>query len=187
MGLMSGLGHNGGPSVEAGVAWRTHCWTKARADLLPHLPIEVLRGRVKRARELGLEYRTYASVRAATGHDVIGFLFSTNALRLLVPLAVMPVDRAEKLAAIVDCGRVALVQAPLTIAQVQGMAAIDEAQVAPLPLASWAVVRDSLRAALGKRPGDGMLLVGDTALEREWCAAGRLAGYLPAERYFVRQ
>ncbi len=59
-------GHNGGPTLEPGGAWRRHCWRKARADLLPHLPIEVLRTRVRRAGELGLDYRTYASVRAAT-------------------------------------------------------------------------------------------------------------------------
>jgi hypothetical protein len=29
-----------------------------------------------------------------------------------------------------------------------------------------------------------VILVGDLALERDWSAAGRLAGYLPAERYF---
>jgi hypothetical protein len=28
------------------------------------------------------------------------------------------------------------------------------------------------------------VLVGDMALERDWCAAGRLAGYVSAERYF---
>jgi hypothetical protein len=29
-----------------------------------------------------------------------------------------------------------------------------------------------------------VILVGETALEREWCAAGRLAGWIPAARYF---
>ncbi len=32
-------------------------------------------------------------------------------------------------------------------------------------------------------PG-GVMLIGDTPLEREWCEAGRLAGYLAADRYF---
>jgi hypothetical protein len=39
-------------------------------------------------------------------------------------------------------------------------------------------------AALGRVPGDGVILVGETALEREWCAAGLLAGWIPAARYF---
>jgi len=29
-----------------------------------------------------------------------------------------------------------------------------------------------------------MILVTDPVIERAWSAAGRLAGYLPAERYF---
>ena len=76
-----GIGHNGGPTTEGGRTWRQHCWKKARAELVPHLPIEIVRQRVARAKELGLPYKTYASVRASTGRDVIGFLFSSNALR----------------------------------------------------------------------------------------------------------
>ena len=39
------IGHNGGPSVEPGEAWRRYCWSAARAALLPTLPIEALRTR----------------------------------------------------------------------------------------------------------------------------------------------
>lgn len=183
---VAALGHNGGPGLEPGASWRRHCWSKARADLLPHLPIEVLRGRVKRAAELGLDYRTYAGVRAASGHDVVAFLFSSNALRLLAPRPALPGDRAAKLAAITACGRIALAQAPLSVAALDAAAAglIDTAHPAPAALAVWAETRAALRAALGRLPSDRVLLVGDMTLEREWCAAGRLAGYLPAERYF---
>jgi hypothetical protein len=79
------LGHNGGPSLDRGFGWRHHCWKTAREALLPNLPIEVVRLRVKRAAEIGLDYRTYASIRASSGHDVVAFLFSSNALRLLPP------------------------------------------------------------------------------------------------------
>ena len=37
------VGHNGGPAMDAGAAWRRHCWRVARAELLPHLPIAVIR------------------------------------------------------------------------------------------------------------------------------------------------
>lgn len=79
---MSGIGHNKGPTIEAGKSWRKHCWTKARRELLPTLPIEIVRRRVARAKELGLDYKSYASIRAASGHDVVAFLFSSNALRV---------------------------------------------------------------------------------------------------------
>lgn len=181
---MSGLGHNGGPSLQPGVAWRTHCWRAAREQLLPTLPIEVVRLRVKRARDLGLEYKTYASVRAATGHDLIAFLFSSNALRLIRGQAVLPKDRADKLDTM-TCARIALAVAPLEPQAVLVNPQIDQAHAAPFALAKFAEARAAIRAALGKVPGDRVLLVGDLALEREWCAAGRLAGYLPAERFFA--
>lgn len=184
---MSGPGHNGGPTLDPGQSWRRHCWGRARADLLPHLPIEVLRGRVRRAQELGLDYRTYASVRAASGHDVVAFLFSSNALRVMPRRPVLPADRALRLEALIGCGRIALAQPPLTPEHLMEAAAprIDAAHPAPQALAGFAQIRDRLRTALGRLPGDGVILVGDMALERDWCAAGRLAWYLPAERFFA--
>ncbi len=184
---LPGLGHNLGPTMEAGTSWRKHCWGQAREALLPHLPIEVLRGRIRRAKELGLEYKTYASVRAASGHDVVAFLFSSNALRLLGAMPALPQDRADKLASLVNCGRLAVVSAPLqpevALQAAQGL--IEAAHVAPGALASFAEARAMIQVAKAGLPGDRVLLVGDMALEQGWCAAGRLAGYVPAARYFA--
>ena len=83
---MAQIGHNGGPSAAEGLSWRKHCWTQARAALLPY--------------------------------------------------------------------------------------------------AGFAEAYATLRAALPDIPSDRVILVDDTALEREWCAAGRLAAYLPADRCF---
>jgi hypothetical protein len=188
---MNGLvGHNNGPATDAGVTWRKHCWTRARADLIPHLPIEILRGRVKRAKEIGLDYKTYASVRASTGRDVVGFLFSSNALRAFLANATMPDDRRAKLASLIDCRRVALITAPLhpdEFKAANGANVLDHATTSPDFLTKWShsgrVVTGALREY--KLPADGVLLIGDTTLEREWSEAGRLAGYLPSDRYFV--
>ncbi len=81
-GSVTGIGHNRGPSLATGQSWRAHCWRQARTDLLPVLPLEVVRLRVRRAKEIGLDYRTYAGIRATTGHDLVAFLFSTNALHV---------------------------------------------------------------------------------------------------------
>jgi len=151
---------------------------------LPTLPVEVVRLRVKRARDLGLDYKTYASVRAATGHDLIAFLFSSNALRVVRGDEALPLDRVAKLQAL-HCERIALAVAPLTPQAILALPQIDAAYPAPFALAKFAEARAAIRAALGKMPGDRVLLVGDMALERDWCAAGRLAGYLPAERFFA--
>jgi hypothetical protein len=187
-----GVGHNRGPSLEPGQAWRRHCWTEARRALLPHLPLEVIRLRVRRAEAIGLDYRTYATVRATSSCDIVAFLFSSNALRLMRSGDRLPADRAEKLGALRDCGRAVLAHPPHDPARLA--AAIEAAHairfdcVAPAPhfAAPWSAVRAGVLAALTPAglPPRGVLLVGDTGFEREWSAAGRLAGYLPAERYF---
>ncbi|PJF11204.1 hypothetical protein [Pseudorhodobacter sp. MZDSW-24AT] len=184
MGLSAGLGHNGGPEL-AGLSWRGHCWRTARARLLPNLPLEVVRLRVRRAAELGLDYKTYAGIRASTGHDLVAFLFSSNALRILRQGQALPADRAVKLGAIQSTRLIGLAVPPLA-AQTLAEAAPILAQThsAPPLLGSFNQARDQLRAVLGKTPSDTVLLIGDHGLEAEWCAAGRLAGYLPAARYF---
>ena len=177
-------GHNRGPSMVPGSGWHRHCWRTAREALLPTLPVEVVRLRVKRAADLGLDYRTYASVRAQTGHDLVAFLFSSNALRAHLLSPAMPPGRAAKLAA-VAAARHGLAVQPLQAAVLAAAnPQLDRADPAPWALAPWAATRQGLRAALAGLPGDRVLLVGDHPLEAEWCAAGRLAGYLPAERYF---
>lgn len=175
------IGHNGGPGVEPGTSWRRHCWAEARAALLPVLPIEVVRTRVRRAQDLGLDYRTYASVRASTGHDLVAFLFSSNALRADPR---MGPDRAAKLV-LVKAGRIGLAVTGLTPEVLAGAnPELDRAEAAPPHLAPWGAAGRQIRAGLAGVPPDRVALVGDMGLERDWCAAGRLAFYLPAERYF---
>lgn len=179
----AGLGHNGGPEM-TGLSWRKQCWTVARERLLPTLPIEVVRLRIRRAAELGLDYKTYAGIRASTGHDLVAFLFSSNALRVLAPAPHLPDDRAAKLAAL-SATRIGLASPPLPPSRLQDVAPqLSSCHAAPRHLASFAVARAALREALGRLPGDQVLLIGDHGLEAEWCAAARLAGYLPAARYF---
>ncbi|MGQ0564261.1 MAG: hypothetical protein ACT4OK_04230 [Gemmobacter sp.] len=178
------IGHNDGPTMEPGAAWRRHCWTQARDRLLPHLPIEVLRGRLRRAADLGLDYRAYAGIRAATGHDVVAVLFSSNALAAH-PLPAP--DRLAKLAAIGGAQRIGLATRPLAAPALLQAAdgALDAAHAAPDHLARWSDARATLRRALGRTPGDRAILIGAHLLEAEWCAAGGLAGYLPETRYFA--
>ncbi|MDO9637879.1 MAG: hypothetical protein Q7J44_04995 [Pseudotabrizicola sp.] len=183
--MTAGIGHNHGPEM-TGLSWRTHCWRAARTRLVPVLPLEVVRLRVRRAAELGLEYKTYAGIRASTGHDLVAFLFSSNALRVLRAGQVVPLDRAEKLAGIANTGLIGLAIPPLqATALAQAVPMLTRSHAAPHHLASFADARLRLREVLGKTPSDTVLLIGDHGLEAEWCAAGRLAGYLPAERYFT--
>lgn len=178
------IGHNRGPTMEPGAAWRRHCWTAARTALLPHLPLEVLRRRLRRAAELGLDYGTYAGIRAATGHDVVAVLFSSNAL---AAAPAVPRARLDRLAAVTGAARVGLATPPLTApALLPGAGGhLDAAHRAPAAHAPWRDVRAALRAALERTPGDQAILIGAYAPEAAWVAAGGLAGYVPAERYFA--
>ncbi|AMY70231.1 hypothetical protein [Frigidibacter mobilis] len=111
---MSGIGHNRGPALtSAGKGWQVHCWRKARTDLLPQLPLEVIRLRVRRAREIGLDYPSYATVRATTGHDIVAFLYSSNALHLFRADQALAAERAAKLAAQSGVARQLAAQPPL--------------------------------------------------------------------------
>jgi len=180
------IGHNGGPSLAPGATWRRMCWQKAREALLPVLPIEVLRTRVRRASDLGLDYRTYASVRAQTGHDVVTFLFSSNAVQVTPFQLRMPGDIASKLAC-VQAERIGLLIGAIpAIALADLNPELDRVEPAPQLWAGFGAARHRLREILGAVPGDKVVLVGDQPLEAEWCAAGRLAAYLTAERYFGR-
>lgn len=186
--MTPGPGHNKGPTLEPGTSFRRYVWTKARRDLVKTVPLEILRRRIARAAELGLDYKTYASIRASTGHDVIGFLFSGNALRLRA--AQIAPDRAAKLAALQDARKIALIYPPNTPDSIQqSNMVIDAAFRAPRFTDSWSVMRDRVAKAIHRQhiPSDTIVVIGDTTLEREWADAGKTAGYLSSDRYFGMQ
>ncbi|MCF2904535.1 hypothetical protein L0666_06015 [Octadecabacter sp. CECT 8868] len=181
---MSGIGHNSGRVDEPGKSWRTHVWAKARQQLMPKLPIEVIRRRVARAKELGLPYKTYAGLRAASGDDLIGFMFSNNALDVLRRSDVVPAPKADKLSALKDTRTVGVAHAPVDPKQL--VPPLEAAFTAPKPLAPWVRTRAELRNVLATAgtPSSRVVLICETELEREWAEAGRMAGVLSASQYF---
>lgn len=178
---MSGIGHNGGPQL-SGTGWRRHCWRHARAALLPKMPIEVVRRRVARAAELGLDYRTYAGIRASTGRDVVALLFSTNALRM-ERSHMPPPERIAHLDALRRCERIVLAQPPYEAQAIADRLRLPAAS-APAPHAPWGEARAAILAATGASPPDGVVLVGAAAFERDWAEAARLAAFLRDDRVF---
>ncbi|RJE83804.1 hypothetical protein [Paracoccus onubensis] len=183
--MTAGIGHNGGPSV-ASTSWRTHCWRRARADLLPVLPVEVVRTRVRRAQSLGLDYRTYAGVRATTGRDLVAFLFSSNALGVFRDGQPLDRGRAEKLD-ILPLDR-HLGVGPGLDARALGQR-IEAVSARPLPVfgSQWAAMRNEAKAWLHAQglPGNAVLMIGETDHERELMAAGGLAGFITGTHYFT--
>ena len=184
-----GIGHNQGPTLARGQMWRTFQWKRARAEAMPKaMPLMVVRMHVARAHALGLDYPTYAAVRKASGRDIMGLLFSSNALRVVkADQPHMPVERGEVLSAVAGAKRLALVHRPLHPAAIRlANPVLDAVDAAPKFTDSWAGMRDHLGGVLTgqKLLGDQVLIIGDTAFERDWTTAARAAGYVEAARYF---
>ena len=184
---MSGIGHNGGPTLERGHSWRTYQWRKAQKALMPNtIPLAIVKMRVRRAAELGMDYKAYASIRQATGRDICGLLFSSNALRIMVGSAAMPPERRRVVAAVKGADRLALVHGALDLETILSSNPLDAVRPAPDLRMSWTETHTRLRDFVVERRlvGDQVVVIGETALEREWLSAARAAGYIPAERYF---
>jgi hypothetical protein len=175
--------------MEAGYGFRKVAWKKARRALLPALPLEVVRVRVARAKRLGLPYSTYATIRATSGHDIVAFLFSGNALELSPARIAPPVTARDRLRDLDGAAeRLAAIYAPLPAAAVlRACPEIDAGVRAPDILTPWGETRARLRGLMAERglPPDGVVLVSATALEREWCGAAGLAGTVAAEAFFA--
>jgi hypothetical protein len=189
--MRAGIGHNQGPTMERGQKWRAFQWQKARDAAMPKaIPLMVVKMHVARAHALGLDYPTYAAVRKATGRDIMGLLFSSNALRVVRAEApYVPVERGAVLAAVTGARKLALAHAPLNPDMI-GLAnpMLDAVGPAPKFTESWSAMGEHLGAFMTQQHllRDQVLIIGDTSFERDWYAAGRAAGYLEAQRYFAQ-
>lgn len=175
--------------MERGQKWRSFQWQKARDAAMPKaIPLMVVKMHVARAHQLGLDYPTYAAVRKATGRDIMGLLFSSNALRVVRAGApYMPVARAEVLDAVTNARKLALVHAPLQTDMIElANPVLDAVGAAPKFTDSWGDMRDHLGGFITRQSlnRDQVLIIGDTSLERDWGTAAQAAGYIEAARYF---
>ncbi|MGB3246806.1 MAG: hypothetical protein WBB25_19895, partial [Sulfitobacter sp.] len=176
--MTPGIGHNQGPTMERGQKWRAFQWQKARDAAMPRaIPLMVVKMHVARAHALGLDYPTYAAVRKASGRDIMALLFSSNALRIVrATEPQMPVARGDVLGAVQGAKRLALIHAPVRADRVATCnPALDAAREAPKFTDSWTAMRDHLGGFIAdqKLVSDQVLIIGDTALERDWPAAAR--------------
>ena len=139
---------------------------------------------MKRAKDLGLPYRTYAGLRASNGHDLIGFLFSTNALRVFRRGQELPLDRSASLGALKDCRRIALTHPPLSPQEIESP--LEGGIAAPSLLDGWSTAGRNIRLGLKQQmaaPGQ-IVLIAETGLEHQWAEAARLAGVISGDRFF---
>ena len=191
---MTGIGHNNGPSLRQGRGWHTHCWKQARKDLLGKtLPIEVVRTRVRRAKELGLAYPQYASILLGSGRDIVGFLFTVDGLQLRLQKQLsLPDTVREKLQGLKRTDLFAFApsgEAPdLFRAELAGQTGLCFKSSAPEPerTLNWPEARRAIRAVLDpiKVPSGAVVLIGTKDAEREIAMAGKLARFIPSDGYF---
>ena len=127
----------------------------------------------------------YAGIRATTGRDIVAVLFSSNALEMRKGQLQVSAETAQKLGQVL-ADRVGLATAPVRPQGMLQAVHFAYAIAAPFAFAPFAVQRTTLRAALGSLPSDQAILVGAYNAEAEWCAAARLAGYIPAANFFAR-
>jgi len=188
---MTGIGHNNGPTLESGHGYRTYMWRRAQQRLMPNtIPLLIVRMRMRRAEELGMDYKTYASIRRTSGQDILGLLFSSNALRIIGNGARMPDAETRALEAVKSARKLSLVHAPNEPpAVLQANPVLDATALAPQFTDSWSRMRQQVGGFIreNRLPGNQVLIIGDTPLEPEWTTAARAAGYLPADRYFQHQ
>lgn len=184
---LPGLGHNQGPPLQPGHGFRVHAWKKARAKLMPKLPLEVLKRRVARAQELGLAYPQYASILLGSGRDVLAFLFTCEAVGLRLERASrIPDPVARRLAMLRSVRRLLMIPAEAGDPAVPP-ALIDRISLGPGPAAIPAEARAVIQEILApeRLPGDAVVLIGTQPVERGWAESARLAKFLPAETYFA--
>ena len=185
---IAGNGHNNGPTIERGHTYRSYQWRRAQQKLMPNsVPLMIVRMRMRRAEELGMTYKTYASIRQASGQDILGLLFSSNALRIIGNGARMPDARDRVLKAVKATQKLSLVHAPTDPSAVlQANPVLDVTAAAPRFTDSWSQMRTGVEAIIHQQQlsGNQVLIVGDAPLESEWSTAARAAGYLSADRYF---
>ncbi|MEO0386279.1 MAG: hypothetical protein AAF281_01945 [Pseudomonadota bacterium] len=190
---MTKLGHNKGPALVPGAGWRSYCWRRARADLVgAKLPIEIVRQRVRRARELGLAYPHYARVLMGSGRDIVGFLFTCDALGLRLRRRLeMPNPVRDKLATIKRADLLALApegEAPEAFRrELVEISNLDFAAAGETPAGRpWRFAGTAIQATLSAAglPGRGVVLVAEDAAQA-WVVPGRLGGFVAADAYFT--
>jgi hypothetical protein len=176
------IGHNNGPPLDPGQRGRAHAWRVARRALAPRLPLEVVRRRVARARELGLAYPVYASILLGTGRDVVAFLVTHDALMARARAEIgMAEQRKARLEAVRRCHRVLASPDPAGPAF-----PFDAVIAAPREGAAPRIGGAVLRAGLDpmRLPGDAVVMIGARADQREWAEAARLARFIAADAFF---
>ncbi len=188
---MAGIGHNSGQ--ELGRGWQRYSWKRARRDLVgATVPVEVVRTRIRRARELGLEYPQYASILMGSGRDIVGFLFTVDGLQLRLQRRLDMPDRVRDKLQVVRSKLISFAPSgenPDAFRQeLNDVSGVAFAAAAPelADETSWSAARQAVRAALDplELPGSAVVLIGAKDSDAQMVVAGKMAKFIPTDAYF---
>jgi hypothetical protein len=90
------IGHNGGPPLD--MSWTAWNWRRAHAEAWKSPGREIVLMRLRRAEQLGLDYRSYASVLLDRGTRLCGIVVMTSS-----PLLQRAEQISAKLTSLKDC------------------------------------------------------------------------------------
>ncbi|RED11372.1 hypothetical protein POI8812_01765 [Pontivivens insulae] len=190
--MTHGIGHNRPPQP---TGWQRHCWTRARKELVgERLPLEMIKVRMARARELGLSFPQYRSILLGGGRDITAFLFTAEGLHLKLTRELSIPDAVrDKLGTLRRADLLALSpsgEVPRQFADELGSLAevtIKDAGAEPEPHYSWSQQRAALRDLLRANavPAASVVMIGRGAHQQGWAEAAELVKYLPRDEYFA--
>ncbi|MEM9735409.1 MAG: hypothetical protein AAF908_02245, partial [Pseudomonadota bacterium] len=133
-------------------------------------------------------YPAYASILLGSGRDIVGFLFTAEAIGLRLQRGEIDAGAGLKLQSLTEVKRflmTAAEQNPIAVGEVLALHRIEMAGMGAVPERD-ADAFPAIRAILdpAKLPGDAVVMIGTAARERDWAEAARLAKFLPASAYF---
>lgn len=106
-----GIGHNQGPPGSLAGSWTGYCWTRAKRQAAGNPPVEMIRIRARRAKELGLTYAQYAAILRDRGYTEALVFDLTETPRTKAPIEAM----ARKLRELRRCTLLAAVDGTGTL------------------------------------------------------------------------
>lgn len=189
-------GHNQGPPLYPATSWRLYAWRKAHKAAWKTPPLEVVRLRMKRARAMGLDYRTYASLLLDRGCSPEALVFSLGGTLLATDDGGISINDSgrvaprpgvfEKLSLLERC-RIFIVADELNAAMAIGqLGALCGNVVTAFRICEKARRAEAILSLTHKHKisPSACVMIGEDEPERQAAQAAGLGCFIPAAAYF---
>lgn len=191
------LGHNQGPPLQPVTSYHLHGWRKAHRKAWKSPPIEIVRRRVRRAGELGLDYRRYTSILLDRGCTPEALTFESAGALMATANGAVSLDRTglilphagvvEKLSTLERCRVFVVGRESGAAAAVEQLNALCGNVITAFRQCLDAERAETILELLrGHRIApSACVLIGAGAAARMWKPTATLGAFVPATRYFA--